>query len=122
MESISKRILIKNNNGWSCPYCNLKIPLTWRHYFSNPGYKHKCPHCYDISIISGKISLPLWVVRVLGVLIGGGFFGLLGLITSPIVGFFSFAFGCMTVSLPIDKYMDENYRFLTKIKSQKANQ
>lgn len=107
---------------WNCPYCQQQIPLTWKRYFTEPGLKHRCPHCGRVSRLSDATSPKLWGLRACGQLLGGVPLALIFMFRFGL--WFSipgFVIGGFATGLPIDKYLDGHFRQLLEIKDEKKS-
>jgi hypothetical protein len=104
---------------WNCPYCQQQITLTWKRYLTEPGLKHKCPHCKRISRVDGTASFKLWTIRFCGVLLGAIPLAIIGFQFGELANVIGFVIGGLATGLPIDKYCDEKYRQLLQISDEK---
>ncbi|HUK83822.1 MAG TPA: hypothetical protein VLZ12_14460 [Verrucomicrobiae bacterium] len=112
---------IGKEDMWVCPYCNQRIRLTWPLYLTQPGLKHKCPHCWKVSKLSGSVSPRLWAARTGAVLLGGVPLGIIGHQFGFLRGLICFVVGGLLTGLPVDKYFDERFRQLIEIKGEEKN-
>jgi hypothetical protein len=100
-------------HGWNCPYCNWRIRLTWKRYFTEPGVRKTCPHCGKQSTMDKTRSGKLWTIRAVSQIACGLPLGIVGLLfLGPAWGLGAFVIGGLIGGVPIDRYMDERYRQL----------
>jgi hypothetical protein len=112
-------LVVQNSvSMWNCPYCQQQIALTWKRYFTEPGLKHTCPDCGRVSRLSDATSPKLLVLRACGQFLGGVPLALIVLKFGLPFSLVGFVIGGLATGLPIDKYVDGNFRRLLEIEDK----
>jgi len=100
-----------------CPYCRAKFKLTWKRYFLGPFSVHRCPECRRRSRLGFEPAV--FIRELVVVFVAGSAGGLLALwLFGPSLPLFllGILLPPLAVGLPLDKYYDEYYRELKRMR------
>jgi hypothetical protein len=104
----------------TCPHCSQNFPLTWSRYARSPFGKHTCPHCGKRSTFRVTAAY-LFVLAVAWLIVYGVAIGFRADVfhayDRPSLLWFAAVFlaGCLAV-VPLDRFYDERFRKLRKLR------